>query len=108
MDKSKLNQVADALKDEGYSDEQVAKLMENLTKDATAKFYTEAIAVFSDEDMKAIDACASQEQANFEIRTRYAEKTGKNPDVAVQEYIDTFAQGFLDAYHKDKQAQPQR
>lgn len=101
-DKTRFNQVLEVLKKEGYSNERIAKLTADLTKAASAKFYTEAIATFSDEDMKAIEACTSQEEANFEIRTRFAEKTGKNPDIMMQEFLDTFAQGFLDQYQKDK------
>jgi hypothetical protein len=60
------------------------------------------MAAFSDEDMEVIEKCSSQEEANFEIRTRFAEKTGKNPDLLMQEFLNTFAQGFLGEYQKDK------
>lgn len=100
--KADLAQVVDVLKKEGLSTEQITKIIEDLTKTAWSKFYTESLAVFSPEDLKAIEECTSQEEANFEIRTRYAEKTGKNPDTAMLEFLNTFAQGFLDQYYKDK------
>jgi len=35
-----------------------------------------------------------------EIRQRFAERSGKNPDEIMQEFLTTFANGFLQKYNE--------
>ncbi len=51
---TKLQQVADILKQKGSTDEQIAQFLTELTKANFAKFYTQALTFLTDEDMAAI------------------------------------------------------
>jgi len=99
---SKLQKVVDILKKEGYNQTQIQKFLEDITKAATAKFHSEMLANLTEEDMAEIDKCTSQQEANIEIRTRFAKNSGQNPDVLMEQMITDFSQGFLDKYHQEK------
>lgn len=103
--KTKFQQVIDILQEKGYTDGQITELAAGLTKESFARLYTEAAATFTDEDINAIEATKTQEEANEEIKKRYTLRTGKNADEETQRYLDTFCQGFLAEYDKEKQAQ---
>lgn len=96
--KPKLQQVIDILKAKGTTDEQIAQIAAGLTKAANDQLYAEITNSLTEEDLKAIDACQNQEEANKEILKRYVEKTGQDPDQKVQQFLDLFAEGFLKEY----------
>lgn len=96
-------QVLDILREkEGFSEEQLIKFSEDVSKVAMVKLQTEMLNALTEEDLAEIDKCGSQEEANIEIRMRFAERTGKNPDKVMQEFLDNFAQGFLEKYQSEK------
>lgn len=99
---TKLQQVADILKEKGSTDEQIAQFLAELTKANFAKFYTQAITIFIDEDMAAIEACTSEEQANEKIKELYKLRTGKDAGEEMQKFLDDFATGFIAEYEKEK------
>ena len=103
---TKLQQVADILKEKGSSDEQIAQFLAELTKANFAKFYTQAIASFTDEDMAAIEACTTEEQANDKIKELYKLRTGKDAGEEMQKFLDDFAIGFIAEYEKEKTSTP--
>lgn len=94
--------VLEILKKEGISQDDLQKLAEDITKAASVKFYTEMIGALTEEDLAEIEKCTTQEEANMEIRTRFAQRTGENPDKLMQEFLDKFAGGFLKEYKKKK------
>lgn len=98
----KIQEVTEILRKEGMSEEEIQKILEDITKAATVKLQSEMIANLTEEDLAAIDKCSSQEEANYEIRTRFYNRSGKNADSIMQEFLATFAQGFLDKYTLDK------
>ena len=100
--KTKFQQVLDVLKEKGYTEDQLAQFAADMTKAGFSKLYTEAMASFSDEDMAVIEACQDQEAANAEIRNRFIQRTGKNPDEEMQKFLDVFSDGFLAEYEKEK------
>jgi hypothetical protein len=98
----KLQELVALYKQDGHSDEEVASLLEEVTKAVSAKFQAEMIANLSDEDMKEIDKCTSQEEANFEIRTRFSQKSGKNPDDILSQMLTDFSTEFMEKYKSEK------
>ncbi len=92
----KLNQVAKILQEKGATEEQITQVLTEAAKTAFAKLYAEAMTVFTEEDLQAIEKCTGQEEANFEIMTRYSEKTGKNAQEVMQSYLDIFADKFIE------------
>lgn len=98
---SKLDQVTKVLQGKGATEEQITQVLTEVAKTAFAKLYTEAMTVFDEEDLKAIEQCTGQEEANFEVMTRYSEKTGKNAQEVMQSYFDIFADKFLEEAKKE-------
>lgn len=101
----KLSEAVDLFRKDGHSEKEVQRLIEDISKAATAKLFAEMVTSLTEEDLAEIDKCTSQEEANIEIRTRFGQRSGRNPDEIMQEFLTIFAQGFLEQYQKDKKAQ---
>lgn len=97
-----FKQVMDLLREQNVPEEEIAQILENLTQTASTKFYAEAMAEFSDEDLKEIEDASTNEEANTLIAQKFQEKTGRDPEMAMQQFLNTFAQGFIVQYQKDK------
>lgn len=100
----KIQQVIEIMRSQGYTDEQISELSAELAKNAYAQLYTEAMASFTEEDLTALDACATDEEANQKIQELYPLRTGQDPEQQVQQFIELFAQNFLDEYAKSQQS----
>lgn len=92
---TKFQKVLDILKEKGMSEEQISEFAANLTKTNFTRVYAEAMSVFNEEDLSAIDKATNQEQANQMIAERYKLKTGKDVIVEMQKFLDIFCDGFL-------------
>lgn len=101
--KTKMQRVIDILKEKGSTDEQIAQFLTDLSKTNFARFYTQAMASFTDDDMRVIERC-KEEEVETEIKTRYQLRTGKDPQVEMQKFLDDFGTGFLAEYEKEKAA----
>lgn len=101
-----MQKVIAILKEKGSTDEQISQFVADLTKTNFARFYTQAMASLTDEDMAAIEACQTDDEANAEIKRLYQLRTGKDPQGEMQKFLDDFAQGFITEYEKDKVQQP--
>lgn len=97
-----FKQVIEALEKEGVDQEQIAQIVEDLAKTASTKFYAEATALFSEEDLDEIDAAQTEDETNQIISRKFQERTGRDPEIAMQQFLNTFAQGFLEEYRKSK------
>ena len=98
----KLDQVVKILEGKGATEEQITQVLTEVAKTAFAKLYTEAMASFTQDDLQAIEKATAQEEANFEIMTRYNERTGKNAQEVLQNYYDIFADKFLEEAKKEE------
>ncbi len=97
-----FQQVLLILKEQGCTDEQITDFCTNLAKTASEYFYSEAMLSFNEADLKAIEASQIQEETNNLIKSLYKERTGNDPDQKMQQFYETFSQGFLADYEKDK------
>lgn len=98
---TKLQQVLGILQKMGYSDEQIAQLSVEITKAAFSQLYTEALEAFTEADLQEVEACQDQKEADVKITQLYTQRTGKDAQKQLQQFIDNFAQGFLQEYQKD-------
>lgn len=96
--KNKFQQVIDILKAKGTTDEQITQISDGLLKAANDQLYAEMMGSLVEEDLQAIDNCSNQEEANKEIKNRYIQRTDKDPDQQLQQFLDNFAEGFLKEY----------
>lgn len=99
--KTKFQQVLDILKQKGMSDDEITEFAANLTKTNFTRVYSEAMSVFSEEDLEAVDKATTQDQANQIIAELYQVRTGKDPAVEMQKFLDIFCDGFLREYEKE-------
>lgn len=96
-----LKDVIEILKEKGWSDEQIIQLTTQVTKTSFAGLYEEAIASFTDEDLKTIEACSNQEETAEEIKQLYSLRTGKNAEEEARKFVANFCQEFMVQYRKD-------
>ena len=101
MDQSKFQKIIDTLKSDGLTDDQIADFSAVITNAASQAFFAEAVLVFDEEDMNALDAITDPAQADYEIKVRYAQKTGKNVAIQMQEFYNAFSDKFLEEYQKN-------
>ena len=99
----KIQQVINILKEKGNTDEEIGNFVGDLYNSAAGQFYAQAILLFSEEDMKSLDSIQNQEEATAFIASNYEVRSGKKPDSEINKFIDTFAEGFLKEYEKEKQ-----
>lgn len=102
--KTKIQKVIEALKEQGATEEQIVEFLANLTKTSFSNLYATAAALFTEEDLAAVEACKTQEEISEKVKQLYALRTGKNPEEEAQKFLDVFAEGFLAEYEKEKAA----
>lgn len=98
----KLVQVVDILQHQGYSEDQIAQILADLTRASYEKLYSQALLVLTDEDLEKIEKVSDDQMAD-EIRYFYKLRTGMDPEQEAQKFLDDFAQGFLDEYAKSQE-----
>lgn len=106
MDNHNLKQVIEILQKEGYSDDQITKICSDLTIASAQKFYSQAMGIFTKEDLEIISSCKNQDEANLKIKEIYKIRTNKDADIEMQKFLGFFAQGFINEYNKSKKITP--
>lgn len=98
----KLKELLGFLKKEGFSDEDIQKIVEQAAQFVSLKFDAEMKAALTEEDFKRIDECDSQEEANVMMRELFGLRTGKSANEVLVEMYDNFSDGFLKEYREKK------
>lgn len=106
-DTAKFLQLLQTLKQNGWNDEQLAQLSEEVAKAAFARFYTEAVAVLTPEDLQVIEDCATDEEGQAKIKELYTLRTGKDPEAEGKAYYDTFVDTFFEEMKNPPVEEPQ-
>lgn len=97
--KTKFQHVLDVLRKKGWSEENITKLQEELAKTVYTQFYTMAVSSLTEEDLKTLDRCKSQDEANAKIKELYKLRTGLDPDEQALKFYDDVATKFLEDEH---------
>jgi hypothetical protein len=90
-----LQQVIAILEKKGYSPEQIAEMCTSLTRETFAYLYTEAMTVFTDEDMEKIEQTSNEDETSKLILQLYRERTGKDPYEELNKLLDTYCKSFI-------------
>lgn len=85
---------------DGSSDDQIAEFLAHLSDQIGQDLNAKAFNAFTEEDVEAIKNATLPEEIDYQIRTRYFDRTGKNPDQEAQEVYREFAKRFLENYNK--------
>jgi hypothetical protein len=104
--RSSLTRLVDLLKKQGSTEGEIADFLTKLSNEIAETFYSSSLSVLTEDDLKAIEAAKIPEQANFEIRQRYYNRTGKNPDHIASQMYEDFAAKFIDSYHQHQNGPP--
>jgi len=97
MDSQKILQnVVSSLIRKGLSDEEISNILKNIGEAAFEQFTEEAMQLFSDEDLKLIASCATQDEADEEIKKLYSLYTGRDATEYINYLIAQNAQHYLE------------
>jgi len=83
------------LMEKGLSNEEVARALADVAEAAYEQFTTEAMAAFSDEDKKLIEAAENDVAADEEIKRLFSERAGKDATAYLDEIIEDHAGTYL-------------
>lgn len=90
------------LMDKGLSNEEVARTMADVAEAALEEFTTEAMALFTEEDKKAIEAATSGIEADDLVKNLYQEKSGNEAEDRIEELIDAHAASYMSESHDEQ------
>jgi len=71
-----------------------------IQKAAFTRMYGNMTASLSEEDLKAIEDCQTDSEADEKIKALYTENTGKNPDSEMQDILDEVAAEYIKELQK--------
>jgi hypothetical protein len=96
---SKLPQLLKIMKEDQANEEEIALVVEEMTKSGAVELYTHLVALLSAEDIKQLDAVADdQDQVDQLINQFYQKYEGKTTQEAMDEINDKFIDAFLENY----------
>lgn len=87
-----LNELVNFLRSRKVSEDEVKKIVEEITDAAAGKFYAEAIGGLSEEELNTLDQIEDRERAEAKIRDLVYDKTGKSVDQIMAQYTDAIAE----------------
>ena len=94
-----LDKAIQALKEEGYTENDITIMVTDWGKAAFTRLYSEMMLSFAGDELKQFETMEKTE-AEKKIKEEFTKKTGKNPDVLAKEYMDIIASEFLTAREK--------
>ena len=93
------------LMDKGLANDEVARTMADVAESALEEFTNEAMALFSEEDKKAIEAATSGIEADDLVKSLYEEKSGNEAQDRIEELIDIHAASYMSDADSDASSQ---
>lgn len=94
----KVMELLDVLTARGLNDEAVKNVRNGLWEQAHEAFMTDMLASLTEEDLRSVEASATQEEANAAVRRMYQEKTGKDMDEEMRSIVDQQAATLIEKY----------
>lgn len=83
------------LKSTGKSDKEIADVIDSLAKSAFSLLFADAMAVFSEDDIIAIEKCDTPEETEKKVFALYVDRTGKNPKEEVTMLLGKFMHEYM-------------
>ena len=94
----KIDELLKVLVKKGVSSDEITKVRDELLAKAYESFMADALQSLTDDDLKAIEASATQEEANAALKRIYAEKTGKDSQDEMKRIVDEKATELIEKY----------
>lgn len=101
-----LQKLVTYLQGKGFSEDKISDIGVELTKNAFMLLYTNAMAAFTEEDIKAIEDCESDEKANEKIVELYSQRTGKKAEEELSTFLTKVADEYIASQEKEATQQP--
>ena len=93
-----------SLKQQGKTEKEIQEILDSLVGSTYTLLMTNAMAVFSEDDLIAIEQCASAEDARQKVFDLYQERTGKKTEDELQEMLQKFTTEYLEGINKEEDA----
>ena len=103
-----LDQAIKVLKDEGYVEDDIAKIVTDWGKAAFSRLYSEMMLAFTEDEVQELEKIEDRAKMEEEIKKSFREKTKKDPDNLVREYLDIIASEFLFVHLKQTTLAPNK
>ena len=92
-----VHKVISFLQDKEYSDEDIARLCEDMIMEAYDEFYMKAKSVMSQDDMRTISSLPEL-AANEEISRIYTKVTGVDPQIEISKLVQKHADELIEDF----------
>lgn len=97
----RFNEIIQYFRDEGYNDEQLAKVYDAIGKAAYDKFVSDTMEHLTEEDMVEIEKLTSDDAVADEVKRRYEMRTGKKAEDRMNLHLTTAAEIYLAHHERD-------
>ena len=100
----KIQEVLTVLQEKGYTEDQIAQVVDQLGQMAFNQLYAASEALFEDDDYVAIAEATTPEEAQKKIFEIYEERTGSDPQAQLTTFLDTVATNFLESVNAPQES----
>lgn len=98
-----LIKVVELLKNEEETAEAIEAVIQQITNAASMKLYLEMTSAFTEEDVKMVEECKTQDESDTLMRQLYTQRTNTSPEGIVNNFLEVFSKTFIDKYSLDKE-----
>lgn len=97
----RFNEIIQYFRDEGYDDEQLAKVYDAIGKAAYDKFVADTMEHLTEEDMEEIEKLKDDDAIADEVKNRYEMRTGRKAEDRMNLHLTTAAEIYLAHHERD-------
>lgn len=95
MSEQTFHTLAAKLQKSGKTPQEIEAIADELAEAAFKLLFANAMAAFSEEDIKTIEDTKDEQEANLTIMELYKLRTGKNPADELQQLLDKVIKTYL-------------
>ena len=102
----RFNEIIQSFKDQGYSEEEVSRIYDEIGKTAYDKFVQDTMEHLTDEDMDEVAKFQTDEEIAEEVKRLYQLRTGRSAEDRMQLHLTTAAEVYLANHERDMARKP--
>lgn len=95
----KIEELLKLLIEKGIAQDEIMQVRDDLLASAYESFMKDALQVLTDDDLKAIEASPTQEEANAALKKLYTEKSGQDSQAVMKEIVEKKADELILQYN---------
>lgn len=97
----RFNEIIQYFRDQGYDDEQLAKVYDAVGKAAYDKFVSDTMEHLTEDDMAEIEKLQDDDAIADEVKKRYEMRTGRSAEERMNLHLTTAAEIYLAHHERD-------